>query len=191
MAKLSISDAARVAPGPVVYVIAARPDAPECKIGMTTHITRRLSALRTASPVPLRIMYTWRMGSVDDAAHFERALLRFFRSYRLKGEWFKLSPEKFLSLVLADYRDKQDSCHKTWLRLMAEANRIQRRAHRVLMLWHAEWQDEHRAPDMRKCFRADQLYRRICKRADKLYDQAWQSSDSMRASWFILLDLQI
>lgn len=58
------------------------------KIGFTTDTKERISALSTASPVPLKLI-----GTVKGGMIYERQLHKRFAAYRRHGEWFKLTPE--------------------------------------------------------------------------------------------------
>jgi hypothetical protein len=58
------------------------------KIGFTTHVASRVSALQTGVPVKLAVYRTL-------AAHhsYERELHRRFAKHRMEGEWFFMGPE--------------------------------------------------------------------------------------------------
>ena len=101
MAKLTISDAARVAGvarstrmtamgEPVVYVIAEHAHAPLCKTGFTTNLPKRLEALRTANPMLLQVIALWRMPSTQEARRIEREILQAYAMHRQRGEWFNI-----------------------------------------------------------------------------------------------------
>src|SRR5262245_13425041 len=99
MAQLSISDAARVTGVPVVYLIAEHWDAPLCKIGVTTNLRRRLATLRRNSPFHLHVLATWPMLTPEATYRFEQYVLRRYRQYRQRGEWFKLTPAQLFPVV--------------------------------------------------------------------------------------------
>ncbi|MBP0453968.1 GIY-YIG nuclease family protein [Kitasatospora sp. RG8] len=67
-----------------VYVIASGVGGP-VKIGCTSDMKRRLSALQCGSPVRLTVLATF-PGPLD----LERALHRLLSEYRVAGEWFDL-----------------------------------------------------------------------------------------------------
>ena len=58
------------------------------KIGRTTNLTVRLTALQAASPVPLRLLATLTEGATDEAT-----LHRRFAHLRVHGEWFQQTAE--------------------------------------------------------------------------------------------------
>src|SRR5262245_37362342 len=92
--QLGISRTTHRVGSPVVYILAEHISAPLCKIGLTTNLSRRLSTLRTASPLQLRVICTWDIPSHEEASRFETRLLHRFRSYRVRGEWFGISPDQ-------------------------------------------------------------------------------------------------
>ena len=75
------------------------------KIGITHSPKQRFSALQTACPYPLSVLY---VRKVEDAPGQESALHRSFAKYRLSGEWF-LPAKSILRLVqvitAANHRD--------------------------------------------------------------------------------------
>lgn len=60
------------------------------KIGFTTDIDQRISAIRTFCPMhnDIKLLF-WFDGSQEEEREFHRR----FRSYRLDGEWFSLEGE--------------------------------------------------------------------------------------------------
>jgi len=75
-----------------VYFLQSGQDGP-IKIGYTTDIQKRIKALQTAHPFPLKLLLVIN-GNVDD----ESKLHKKFNSLRLCGEWF--SPdEKLLQYI--------------------------------------------------------------------------------------------
>ena len=66
----------------LVYVIGG-PGSSVVKIGRTTNLSRRLTAIQSMSPLPLRVLVTFAGGSP-----LESALHRHFRTLRTHGEWF-------------------------------------------------------------------------------------------------------
>lgn len=58
------------------------------KIGIASNIFERLSKLQVSSPYELKLLKL-----VKDAAHLEREIHREFSSSRVRGEWFRRSPE--------------------------------------------------------------------------------------------------
>jgi len=61
---------------------------PFVKIGFTSSIKQRLSALQVASPVPLKVLGLIH-GTIDD----EQLLRQKFISHSVNGEWFNLSSD--------------------------------------------------------------------------------------------------
>ncbi len=78
-------NAKRLSARPVVYFVEAV-GLERIKIGTTTHLARRLSSLRVASPVPLRLVFDEPGGEDREAALHDR-----FDDYRVTGEWFEFS----------------------------------------------------------------------------------------------------
>jgi hypothetical protein len=67
------------------------------KIGFTADLERRLVALRTGSPVPLKVIGTC-MGTVAD----EKRLHLHFDAERVDREWFAPSPELLAAIASGD-----------------------------------------------------------------------------------------
>lgn len=63
------------------------------KIGITTHITRRIASLQTSCPRRLTLVEQHELPS-HHAIGLERALHRRLRPYQTYGEWFALSHEQ-------------------------------------------------------------------------------------------------
>lgn len=79
-------------PWPCVYVVSGGNR--RVKIGYTTDMGNRITALQMASPVRLRILTT----CPGDRA-LEARLHREFRKYRTHGEWFDLSSANLRRLL--------------------------------------------------------------------------------------------
>ncbi len=75
-----------MANAPVVYFIATA-DRRYVKIGYTTNITKRLSAVRMGNPEPLDLLGTV-VGDKTDEARWHHL----YRLDRAQGEWFRLTP---------------------------------------------------------------------------------------------------
>src|SRR6185503_5451365 len=58
------------------------------KIGIATNVKKRFSSLQTASPVPLKLLKSWRCAN---AWTKELKLHRRYARFRQNGEWFRLS----------------------------------------------------------------------------------------------------
>jgi hypothetical protein len=91
----------------LVYVIAVthcgEAVAP-CKIGISANLPNRLSQLQTASPVPLMIFKHFRLPSRSIAADVESCFHETHKGYRMKGEWFRIEPEKAASILALQIR---------------------------------------------------------------------------------------
>lgn len=71
----------------MIYMVAID-DHGLCKIGSALDVERRVASLQTASPFVLRLVKTR-----DGGADLERAIHRSADHLRVRGEWFKLTPE--------------------------------------------------------------------------------------------------
>lgn len=80
-----------------VYLIQAG-DLYRFKIGCATNLEKRLSSLKTASPVPLCLLGAKK---VADMYAEEKNWHKLFSATRKKGEWFDLDPKQFLNIVRA------------------------------------------------------------------------------------------
>jgi Meiotically up-regulated gene 113 len=79
----------------IVYLLQAE-GTPSIKIGRTSTRKQRIQALRTASPIPLRLL---REIITAHAAALEKALHTRYALYRQQGEWFDLPEEKLQALL--------------------------------------------------------------------------------------------
>ena len=66
------------------------------KIGITRHMDKRLSQLRSKCPIPLKVLYFW-WG--HDYRSVENFLHKRFADKRVKGEWFQLTSADLLTIV--------------------------------------------------------------------------------------------
>lgn len=64
------------------------------KIGVATDASKRLLALQTSNPVPLKLVTYYDFETKEDAHFAEYALHQKFNKTRKNGEWFTLTPEK-------------------------------------------------------------------------------------------------
>lgn len=79
-----------------VYVVEAV-GVDRVKIGYSTHVRRRMVALRTACPVPIRLVSAW-----EADPEFEQRLHAALAEHRTHGEWFELAAaEKAATLMKA------------------------------------------------------------------------------------------
>jgi hypothetical protein len=76
------------APTPIVYFVQGETGAGPIKIGTTTNIKSRLSALSVSSPVKLKLLAAIPGGTKVEADMHQR-----FRRHRLHGEWFSPAQE--------------------------------------------------------------------------------------------------
>jgi hypothetical protein len=75
-----------------VYVIRAGKRGP-LKIGVTRSVSQRVKELQIGNPEKLRICYTIRCFTFQEARDLEAELHQTFGKYRLSGEWFQASTE--------------------------------------------------------------------------------------------------
>lgn len=97
-----VTDLAQLTPAQprrFIYFVQAGDDGP-VKIGITTDIRRRLTALRTGSPAPLRLL-----GHLPANSSFEKGLHRRLAAARLHGEWFKPTREVLAWARIAEIID--------------------------------------------------------------------------------------
>lgn len=80
-----------------VYIIKSDNDL--FKVGVAFDVYSRLQTLDTASPVGLIL---WAVLESTDAARIEKTIHAQLNEFRVKGEWFRLSPEQLEALVV-DY----------------------------------------------------------------------------------------
>ena len=83
----------------VLYIIGSTSRNP-VKIGITrgTTVDRRITALQTSHWLDLKVIYQTPV--VSEVELLERELHKRYKDYRVKGEWFKLSPKKISKLIL-------------------------------------------------------------------------------------------
>ncbi len=88
--------------GIVYFVYAEVENKLRVKIGVTTDLQKRFSALRTGSPIKLELG----LGIiVQNPRSFEKSLHRRFASKRIRGEWFDITMTEALE-ALASFYDK-------------------------------------------------------------------------------------
>lgn len=84
-----------------IYFIVDDYDGP-IKIGISKNVDKRLSTLQTGNPRELKLM-AWIVTQGKSEDHeTEQKLHRFFSEYRVRGEWFSLTPDHILE-VLTSY----------------------------------------------------------------------------------------
>jgi predicted GIY-YIG superfamily endonuclease len=74
-----------------VYVIGGE-ESP-VKIGFTKNLQKRLGAIQTGNPTPVKVHYTIEFDTEKEMRYAEKRLHETLRHLRKKGEWFDLSPE--------------------------------------------------------------------------------------------------
>lgn len=79
--------------GSCVYVVAGVAGGP-VKIGYTSDLQRRLTALQIGSPIKLRTLATFAGGK-----ELEASIHRLLADYRLEGEWFDLADRNPVEVV--------------------------------------------------------------------------------------------
>jgi excisionase family DNA binding protein len=65
------------------------------KIGQSIHVNKRVSLIRSGSPLPVALLH---VVETDQAGDLERALHARFASRRHHGEWFALTPDDILEI---------------------------------------------------------------------------------------------
>ena len=82
----------------ILYIIGTTPENP-VKIGITagTTVGGRITALQTSHWLPLKVLYT--SDVTNDILKLEKELHTRYSDYRVKGEWFNLTPEKIENLI--------------------------------------------------------------------------------------------
>ena len=80
-----------------IYVIGCFEDMDKVKIGLSCNPINRLAQLQISSPNLLHIWGTFPLPSMV-VADAEKLIHKELGDYRLRGEWFKCSPKKALSL---------------------------------------------------------------------------------------------
>jgi hypothetical protein len=80
-----------------VYLIQAE-SLDRFKIGCASDVEKRLSTLKTASPLSLRLVAT---KQAEDMYSEEKKWHELFAPSRVKGEWFDLEPKQFLKIARA------------------------------------------------------------------------------------------
>lgn len=80
-----------------IYLIKSKEDN-YYKIGRATDVSQRLASLETGTPFDLELVFSQ---EVNDAVKVEQDLHLMFSSKRVKGEWFRLTPQD--AEVIKDY----------------------------------------------------------------------------------------
>lgn len=88
-----------VKPGCSVYVIHESLNLMACKIGVTTDIAARFSAMQVCTWRELTLAYSVRLETVDDAMKIESVAHAEFMDKRLRGEWFEITPEDAIAAI--------------------------------------------------------------------------------------------
>lgn len=90
-----------------VYIIGMDGDGVDdvYKIGVSNNPKKRLQALNTSNPFPLKMIHRF---VADKAADAEAQLHAMFAESRTSGEWFRLTPEQVANLKrITEFRDGQ------------------------------------------------------------------------------------
>lgn len=119
--------------GYVVYIIATTTEAPICKIGMTRNLPRRLQALQSATPQAMTVVHAWPIESYCAAQHLERKLHSMAARFRVRGEWFALSPSDVLTMwSLTSERDALITDVHTFRHALAQIRHAWQQANEAL-----------------------------------------------------------
>ena len=95
-----------------IYLVAA-PDANMVKIGWTTNLRQRMSALQTGCPERLLLI-----GSVPGRQYQEREIHKLFAPLRARGEWFRYTDEidRYFAYISCDSEEEwADYCRSEGL----------------------------------------------------------------------------
>lgn len=94
-----------------VYIIQSgnKPRSP-IKIGVTHSLDRRVEALQTGNPYPLKVLAAIVCKNKSDAYSLESFFHRCLRKHRMQGEWFKQGAINFKS-IFNSYREKSGIHH--------------------------------------------------------------------------------
>jgi len=63
------------------------------KIGRAKDLNKRIKALQTASPVPLKLLKSVQLSSEKESHELEQSLHKRFSDFRMQGEWFRSEAE--------------------------------------------------------------------------------------------------
>lgn len=94
----AVKSSGKGAAGQKVYVIASADGVPGVKIGVAKNVQNRLAELQVARPDLLRVAGVM-VPSVGTARALEQAAHVVARRYRMRGEWFNLTPDWALHTV--------------------------------------------------------------------------------------------
>jgi hypothetical protein len=81
-----------------VYFVQSGGEFGPVKIGITNNIAKRLEALNTHGPEPVRCLHKLDCGSTAEARAMESNLHHLFAAHRIHGEWFRWNDE-FVDLL--------------------------------------------------------------------------------------------
>lgn len=89
-----------------VYIIAHEKDGTlvgPVKIGISSDPQKRLASLQIGNPAPLRIFKMLRAFNKEISSFIERGFHYHQKKNRMAGEWFNISPERALNLMMLDF----------------------------------------------------------------------------------------
>ena len=66
------------------------------KIGYSFNVVNRLNSLQGGNPYPLELILVRKL---PEAKYFESVLHNVFKKFRIRGEWFKISPQNIEILI--------------------------------------------------------------------------------------------
>lgn len=78
------------------YIVEQQPDGP-CKIGVSKNFPSRLSSLQCANPNELKLHTVVKLARIS-AYKFETKMKECLKEWRIRGEWYNLSPERILEI---------------------------------------------------------------------------------------------
>lgn len=63
-----------------------------CKVGLTKNVVRRVGSIQSAHWMNIHIVAAFELDNLAIAAALEKAILLGYSKYRIRGEWFSISP---------------------------------------------------------------------------------------------------
>ena len=95
MSRLGVERANSIDRAFYFYAIGVNKTGP-IKVGISSHMQRRLIQLQTGNPEKLQIFYTQECSDFSEADAIESAVLGRFRDKAACGEWLKISVQELL-----------------------------------------------------------------------------------------------
>lgn len=80
-----------------LYVIAYSAAGP-CKIGYAANVRKRLCSMQTGCPLELSVRSVWQHSKLS-AKHLEQHIHGFLKPLRIRGEWYKTTPDEIAAII--------------------------------------------------------------------------------------------